>query len=120
MNRIPDSKSQSRQSTKLFLQSSELGSPPRHPHASVPSLPSPPLVRGGGGTHSLAGEGMKASRSNEGHIMWYARNIYVMYFVAQENQREGKRGRKLRERWITITSSLNEIFKDQLEKRVAI
>jgi hypothetical protein len=77
MHRIPDSKTQSRQSTKLFLQSSELGSPPRHPHASVPSLPSPPLVPGGG-THSLAGEGMKGSQSNEGHIMWYARNIYVL------------------------------------------
>jgi hypothetical protein len=52
-------KAQSRQRTRLFFQSSELGPPPPHTHphpqASVTDLP--PLVPGGG-THSLAGEGM--------------------------------------------------------------
>jgi hypothetical protein len=52
---------QSRQITRLFLQSSELGPPRPHPQASV----SPPLVSGG--THSLAGEGWgEGPNSDEG------------------------------------------------------
>jgi hypothetical protein len=51
------------QSARLSLQSSELGPtpPPPHPQASV----SPPLVPGGG-THSLAGEGVGGPNSDEG------------------------------------------------------
>jgi hypothetical protein len=50
----------------LFLQSSELRppqSPAQHPQASV--FPQSPLVRGGG-THSLAGEGLGGPNSDKG------------------------------------------------------
>jgi hypothetical protein len=50
----------SRQSAKLFLQSSELGTP--HPHPQV-SLPSPPLVPGWA-THSLPGKGWEFRRGD--------------------------------------------------------
>jgi hypothetical protein len=46
---------ESRHSTKLSFQSSELGPTPLHTQASV--YP-PPLASGGGGAHSLAGEGV--------------------------------------------------------------
>ncbi len=48
--------SQSRQITRLFLQSSELWPPPPPHHQA--SVSPPPLVPGEGGNHSLAGEGM--------------------------------------------------------------
>jgi hypothetical protein len=52
---------QSIQSARLSLQSSELDPPPPHPLASVVL---PPI--GSGGTHSLAGEGAWGANSDEG------------------------------------------------------
>ncbi len=58
--------SQSRQSAKLFLQSSELGLP--HPPTRERVFPPPhPLIRGGG-IRSLAGEGLGESQFRRGYI----------------------------------------------------
>ncbi len=65
---------QSRQSAKLYLQSSELGLP--HPQASVPS-PTPPSVLGGG-AHSLAREGLGESQFRGGDIHFSTLYIYVL------------------------------------------
>ncbi len=49
-------------SARLFIQAFELGSPPPpHPQASMPT----PLV-GGGGAHSLPGEGVEGSQFRRG------------------------------------------------------
>jgi hypothetical protein len=67
---------QSRQSAKLFLQSSELGLPPTpHPQASVPPL-------GSGGWGTLAGErvGGRVPIPTRGHKLRYSVNI-SRYFV---------------------------------------
>jgi hypothetical protein len=56
--------SQRIQSARLSLQSSELA-PPALPLTRKRVLP-PPLVPGGGGTHSLAGEGAGGPNSEEG------------------------------------------------------
>ncbi len=70
---------QSRQSAKLFLQSSELGLPT--PLAAVECAPHP-LVRGGGGrrAHSLAGEGLGESQFRRGDLHSGALYMYK-YFV---------------------------------------
>ncbi len=55
---------QSKQSAKLFLQSSELGLPqPLTPWRVCPCTP-PPVM--GGGAHSLAREGWESPNSDEG------------------------------------------------------
>ncbi len=62
---------QSRQSARLFLQVSELGPPHPYPQASVFS----PWF-GGGGAHSLVGEGPIQMR---GQTLWYSRyTVYVL------------------------------------------
>jgi hypothetical protein len=68
--------SQSRQSTRLFLQSSELGPPPA-PTPSPASESVPTLWFRGEGTHSLAGEGVGGPYSDEGT------DTVGMYFVAR-------------------------------------
>jgi hypothetical protein len=73
---------QSRQSAKLFLQSSDLGLP--HPLARRRVCAPPLWFRWGGGAHSLAGEwrGWESPNSNGGTytVVFY---IYIqyMYFV---------------------------------------
>jgi hypothetical protein len=49
--------------TKLFLQASEMG--PHTPYPPASGSP-PPLVPGGGGTHSLAGQGVGDPNTDEG------------------------------------------------------
>jgi hypothetical protein len=68
---------QSRQSARLFLQSSELGPPPQpsHPQASV----SPPVWFRGGGTHSLGGEGVGGSHFGRGDRHCGTLGIYVVF-----------------------------------------
>jgi hypothetical protein len=64
-----------RQSTRLILQSSELGPP--HPQASV----SPPPLVTGGGTHMLAGEGGGGGvpiPTREG-TLWYSKYICTLW-----------------------------------------
>jgi hypothetical protein len=61
---------QSRQSAKLFLQSSELGLP--HPLNCRRLCPLPPCFRGEGHMHSLASEGVGESQFRRG-------NIYCIY-----------------------------------------
>jgi hypothetical protein len=63
---------QSRQNARLFLQSSELGLP--HPLASVPL---PPLVPGGG-TRSLAGEGVEGSQFRR-RVIWCSIHICTLW-----------------------------------------
>jgi hypothetical protein len=65
----------SRQSTRFFLQSSELGPHPLSRQASIP----PPLIFGwwGGGTHLLGGEG-GGPNSDEGTDTCDTINIYVL------------------------------------------
>jgi hypothetical protein len=69
---------QSRQSGRLFLQSSELG-PPLLTHRRV--CPPPHFGSGGGGTHSLAGEG-RGFQCRRGDRLCSTLSIYVLYFVA--------------------------------------
>jgi hypothetical protein len=49
-------------------------SPTPHPQASVPP---PPLVRGGGGAHSLAGEGVGESQFRRGNIQCGTLKRYI-------------------------------------------
>ncbi len=70
----PSPPPQSRQSTRLFLQSSESGPPP-HPLRRVCPLP---LWFRGGGIHSLAGEGQGVPIQTRGQTLWYSRYIYVL------------------------------------------
>jgi hypothetical protein len=65
---------QSRQSIKLFLQSSELGLPQPLTRRRVCL---PPVL--GGGAHSLA-RGLGESQFRRGHTLWYSLYIYT-YFV---------------------------------------
>ncbi len=60
-----------RQSTRLSLQSSELGPPP----------PSPAGEWFWGGTHSLAGDGVGGSLFGRGYRHCGTLGIYCMYFV---------------------------------------
>jgi hypothetical protein len=70
---------QSRQSAKLFLQSSELGLPqPPHPQASVPPPPHPRFWGGGGAAHSLAREGLRESQFRRGDIHCGTLYMYVL------------------------------------------
>ncbi len=67
---------QSKQSAKLFLQSSELGLPhPLTPSHAGECVPPPPFVPGGGGTLACGGGG------GGGQTLWYSRHIPGMYFV---------------------------------------
>ncbi len=67
---------QSRQSTRLFLQSSKLGPPPPlHPQASVP-----PLLLVPGGTHLLAEKGVGGG-SQFGQGEKSCGTLDLMYFV---------------------------------------
>ncbi len=68
---------QSRQSAKLFLQSSELGLPQPLTRRRV-CHPPPPLVPGGG-AHSLAREGVGESQFQRGDIHCGTLYIYVLY-----------------------------------------
>jgi hypothetical protein len=61
-----DVEAHSRQSAKLFLQSSELGLP--HPPPAGECAPPPAFGSGGGGAHSLAGEGLGESQFRRGDI----------------------------------------------------
>jgi hypothetical protein len=80
---------QRRQSAKLFLQSSELGLPHSLTRKRVCNPPPPapfgPLHPGGGGAHSLSGEGMGESQFRREAIHKY------IYIVVQKLQVE--RGR---------------------------
>ena len=68
---------QSRQSSKLYLQSSELFSQPL-----THSRMFPELKGRGGGTHSLASEGVgvteRDSVSTRGYTLWYSISICTM------------------------------------------
>ncbi len=66
------SKPQSRQSARLFLQSSELGLPHPLPHRRVPP---PPFWfgRGGGGTLARGRGGGKVPVPKRGQALWYSR-----------------------------------------------
>ncbi len=68
------SRSQSRQSAKLFLQSSELGLPQPPTHMRV--CPPHPVL--GGGAHSLAGEGVGVSQFRRGDRHCGTHYIYVL------------------------------------------
>ncbi len=61
---------QSRQSTKLSLQSSELGLP--HP-LTRRRVCTPHLIQGGEGRPSLAGEGVGVPIPTRGQTLWYSR-----------------------------------------------
>jgi hypothetical protein len=60
---VREAYTQSRQSAKLFLQSSELGLP--HPLTRT-RVCTPPLLLVPGGPHSLSGEGVGGPSSDEG------------------------------------------------------
>jgi hypothetical protein len=82
---------QSRQSAKLFVQSSELGLP--NPQARVPPPPHPPVL--GGGAHSLARDGLGESQLRRGDIHCGTFYIYVLC-----GRKEAGRMRRNREsRW---------------------
>ncbi len=66
---------QSRQSAKLFLQSSELVLPQPLNRRRVSPPPPPVLV---GGAHSFAREGLGESQFLRGDILWYSLYIYVL------------------------------------------
>ncbi len=66
---------QSRQSAKTFLQSSELGLP----HPLIRRRVCPPLVPGGEGAQSLAGEGGGVPIPTRGQILWYSRYICPLW-----------------------------------------
>ncbi len=72
--------SQSRQSAKPFLQSSELGLPPTpHPQASVPR---PPCFWGEGNTRWRE-RGWESPNSDESHTLWYSlyvRTLWVLFY----------------------------------------
>ncbi len=75
---LTDTHPQSRQSARLFLQSSELElppPPPRHPQASVSSL----WFREGGHTHlrERGCGGFQFGRRDR-YCMWYSRFVYVL------------------------------------------
>jgi hypothetical protein len=67
--------SHSRQSTRLFLQLSELGPPTPHPPTSRRVRP-PTLVPGGDTVEGVRGVPVRT----RGQTLWYSRYIY-MYFV---------------------------------------
>jgi hypothetical protein len=67
-------RAQSRQSAKLFLQSSELGLPRPLPRRRV--CPLPPVL--GGGAYSLAREGLGESQLRRGDIHCGTLYIYVL------------------------------------------
>jgi hypothetical protein len=69
-------KAQSRQSTKLSLQSSELGLP--HPLGRR-QVCTPPLVEGGGGPQSLTGEGVGGPIPTRGQTLWYSMYICTLW-----------------------------------------
>jgi hypothetical protein len=74
---------QSRQSAKPFLQSCELGLPHslkrRNAGECVLCTPHPPLVwGGGGGLHSLRGEGV--GDPTRGQTLWYS-NLYMCLYL---------------------------------------
>jgi hypothetical protein len=71
----------SRQSAKLFLQSSEFG--------LLHSQPPPPFVWGGG-ANSLAGEGVGESHFRRGDIHWYSRYICSLCLVGRAGCRGGE------------------------------
>jgi hypothetical protein len=67
---------QKRQSTRLFIQSFGLGTPIPSPSGEcVPSL----FGSGGGGTHSLAGEGVGSPSSDEGTDTVVHIGIYLLF-----------------------------------------
>ncbi len=70
-------KPQGRQSTRLLLESSELGSPPPHPQARVS-----PFVMGGV-TYSLAGEWVGIPIRRSGQTLWNSR--YIQYVLCALN-----------------------------------
>ncbi len=70
-------KPQSRQSAKLFLQSSEMGLP--QPLTRRRVCPPPPVL--GGGAHSLTREGLGESQFRWGDI--HCGTLYITYFVLQ-------------------------------------
>jgi hypothetical protein len=75
-------RSQSRQSAKLFLQSSELGLPTPRTQAGVP----PPPFGSGEGAHSLAREGVIESQIQRGDIhLWYSKYTYFVYEILRYN-----------------------------------
>jgi hypothetical protein len=67
---------QSRQSARLFLQSSEL----RLPHPLTRRRVCPPLVQGEG-AHSLAGEGGWGGPNSDEGTLWYSMFVYTVLFV---------------------------------------
>jgi hypothetical protein len=79
---------QSRQSAKLFLQSSELGLP--QPLTRRRVCP-PPLVPGGRGT--LTGErgGWRVPITTRGHTLWYSVNTCTVYVLCGVEQRKNKK-----------------------------
>jgi hypothetical protein len=66
--------SQGIQSARLSIRSSELGPPTPLTRKSV-LVPPPFWVQGG--THSLAGEGVRGPSSDDGQTLWYSR--YTAY-----------------------------------------
>jgi hypothetical protein len=72
------SRPQSRQSAKLFLQSSELGLP--HPFTRR-RVCAPSFGPGGGYTLACRREGGGVPIPTRGHTLWYSIGIYCMYFV---------------------------------------
>jgi hypothetical protein len=82
---LSELQAQSRQSAKLFLQSSELGLPPTpHPQASVPP---PPCFWGEGNTRRRE-RGWESPNSDEGHTLWYSlyvRTLWLQVLVLQNS-----------------------------------
>ncbi len=78
---------QSRQSAKISLQSSELGLP--HPITPQASVAPPPLVRGGRGI--LAGErgGGRVLISTRGHTLWYSIYMCTLWYTYLQTQYVG-------------------------------
>jgi hypothetical protein len=69
-----------RQSARLFLQSSEFGPPPPHPHRSVYPLG----FRGERHTLLLAEEGVGVPHSDEGQTLLYSRYKCTLWFTVFE------------------------------------
>ncbi len=76
-------KPQSRQSARLFLQSSELG-PPRNPLTRRRVCP-PPLIPGEGHTR-LRERGWEVPIRTRGHTLWYNRYICTLCCIPSHNQ----------------------------------